>query len=69
MMLASDLYVGPVIIERVGFKEIGGEPNVFPYDITFCEWNPALSVGGTIATLLVDASIFLSGHVGSSRGF
>lgn len=69
MMLASDLYVGPVIIEQVNFKEIGGEPNVFPYDITLCEWNPALSIAGTIATLLVDASVFASGHGGTTRGF
>jgi hypothetical protein len=69
MMLASDLFVGPVIIEQVGFKEIGGEPNVFIYDITLCEWNPLLSIGGTIATLLVDASIFAAGHGGSTRGF
>lgn len=49
LMFACDLFIGPVLIEKVEFKYVGGQPNVYDYKLKLIEWNPALSIAGTLA--------------------
>lgn len=63
LMLATDLFVGPVLIEKVDFKYIGGSPNVYDYSLKFIEWNPKLSIVGTIALTTYQAAIGAVGQI------
>lgn len=68
LFLACDLFIGPVLIEKVNFKYLGGQPNVYDYSFNLVEWNPALSL---IGTGIVGSFQTLTGRVGGglSRGF
>ncbi len=64
LILASDLFTGPVLLKEVSFALAGGMPNVYEYSMTMVEWNPALSLIGTLA---VGGSQLLT--QGLTRGF
>ncbi len=48
LVLACDLFTGPVLIREINFAQAGGLPNVYEYSMTLIEWNPALSLVGTL---------------------
>ena len=68
LFLACDLFIGPVLIEKMDFKYTGGLPNVYDYVFKFVEWNPALSLVGTA---IVGGFQSLTGVIGGGlqRGF
>jgi hypothetical protein len=70
MILASNLFVGPVILKKFDASEVGGQPNVYNYSLQLKEFNPTLSLLGNIALtgiqLLSGAADLGSGVV---RGF
>lgn len=66
MMLASNLFVGPVILKKFDFSEVGGQPNVYNYSLQLKEFNPALSLIsslgiGSIQVMTSVASRVISG--------
>ncbi len=66
LMLASDLFIGPVLIERVSFSYAGGQPNVYDYQMKLIEWNPKLSIVSSLA--MIPLGMVASG-LGGKRGY
>ena len=46
VLLASNLLIGLVMIDEMNFREAGGSPNVYEYDMTLKELNPLTSLVG-----------------------
>lgn len=67
MLLATNLFVGPVILERFHADEVGGQPNVFNYSLNLLEFNPALSIVGNVG--LIATQLLGGGGSGVVRGF
>lgn len=65
MILASNLFVGPVILKKFSAQESGGVPNVYNYSMLLKEFNPAMSLIGGVAFSGFEV---ISGAVGVSDG-
>ncbi len=65
MILASNLFVGPVILKKFGAQESGGMPNVYNYSMLLKEFNPAMSLLGGAA---FSGFEILSGATGATDG-
>lgn len=65
MILASNLFIGPVILEKFRAQESGGMPNVYNYSLQLKEYNPAMSLIGGAAFSGFEV---LTGAVGATSG-
>lgn len=65
MILASNLFVGPVLLHKFDASEIGGQPNVYSYSLQLKEFNPTLSLLGSTALTGIQ---LLSGVTGLTSG-
>jgi len=50
-VFASDIITTLVMIEALRIRKVGGQPNVFEYSMVLKEWNPNLTVYGTLGQI------------------